>query len=84
MSTTTAPSRVDGENLVVVRVPTLAWALRRTVLGILILFVSIAFAACLLYASIDPDEETSPAATPATAGHSLSAAPFLPGDGAHT
>ena len=41
------------------KAPTLGWALRRTLLGIVILFVTIAAAACLLYASIDPDEESA-------------------------
>jgi hypothetical protein len=61
MTTTTAPSRVEAD-VVAVRVPTLGWALRRTLLAILILTVSVAGAACLLYASIDPEEEAPPAA----------------------
>ncbi len=57
MSTTTTPGRVEGTNVVVLQAPTLQWALKRTLLGIIILFVTIAAAATLLYASIDPDEE---------------------------
>ncbi|MFA5899472.1 MAG: hypothetical protein WC829_10210 [Hyphomicrobium sp.] len=61
MSTTTAPARVEGTNVVDLRVPTLQWALKRTLLGIVILFVTIATAATLLYASIEPDELGPPA-----------------------
>ena len=61
MSTTTAPARVEGTNVVVLQAPTLQWALKRTLLGILILTVTIAAAASLLYASIDPEEESRPA-----------------------
>lgn len=57
MSTTTAPGRVEGADAVVLQAPTLQWALKRTLLGIVILFVTIAAAATLLYASIDPDQE---------------------------
>ncbi len=57
MSTTTTPARVEGTNVVVLRAPTLQWALKRTLLGLVILFVTIAAAATLLYASIDPEEE---------------------------
>jgi hypothetical protein len=57
MSTTTTPGRVEGTNVVVLQAPTLQWALKRTLLGIIILFVTIAAAATLLYASIDPEEE---------------------------
>lgn len=60
MSITTTPSRVEGGDVVTVRAPTLGWALRRTLLGLLILFVFVAAAASLLYASIEP-EETPPA-----------------------
>jgi hypothetical protein len=66
MTTTTTPSRVEGDNVVALTVPTLRWALKRTLLAIVILTVSIGAAACLLYASIDPEAE-SPAATPADA-----------------
>jgi hypothetical protein len=63
MTITTAPSRVEANDVVAVRVPTLGWALRRTLLAIFILTVSVAGAACLLYASIDPEEdEAQPAA----------------------
>jgi hypothetical protein len=62
MSTTTTPSRVEGDTVAALRVPTLGWAVKRALLGILILFISITGAACLLYASIDPDEEAAPAA----------------------
>ena len=61
MSTTTTPARVEGTNVVVLQAPTLQWALKRTLLGIVILFVTIAAAATLLYASIDPEEEAHPA-----------------------
>jgi len=57
MSTTTTPPRVEGADIAVLQVPTLQWALKRTLLGIIILFVTIAAAATLLYASIDPEEE---------------------------
>jgi hypothetical protein len=74
MSTTTTPSRVEGGNVVALRAPTLGWALKRTLLAILILAVTIAGAACLLYASIDPDEEAIPTvASPGRADVSLSA-----------
>lgn len=63
MSMTTTPLRVEGESVVAVRAPTLGWALRRTLLAIVILFISVAGAACLLYASIDPEEEAVSAAT---------------------
>ncbi len=73
MSTTTTPSRVEGDTVAVLRVPTLGWALKRALLGILILFISVAGSACLLYASIDPDEEAAPAAvSPAEPDSSLS------------
>ncbi len=76
MSTTTTPSRVEGQDVVALRVPTLGWALRRTLLGILILVVSVGGAACLLYASIDPDEENVPAAiAPGQSDPSLSTGP---------
>ena len=66
MTTTTTPSRVEGHDVgaVAVKAPTLAWAIRRTLLAIVILLVSIAGAAFLLYASIDPGEEGWPAAEP--------------------
>jgi len=76
MTTTTTPSRVEGENVVALSVPTLGWAVKRTLLAILILTVSIAGAACLLYASIDPLLETAPAATsPGPGDQSLPARP---------
>jgi len=62
MTMTTAPSRVEADDVVALRAPTLGWALRRTLLGIFILAVSVAGAACLLYASIDPEDEAQPAA----------------------
>jgi hypothetical protein len=69
MTMTTTPSRVEGEHLVAIRAPTLGWALRRALLGLLILFISVTGAAWLLYASIDPVEEVFPAATlPGQAG----------------
>ena len=64
MTMTTTPLLVEGEHVVAIRAPTLGWALRRTLLAILILTVSITGAACLLYASIDPAEEGFPTATP--------------------
>lgn len=73
MSTTTTPSRVEGVDVVALKAPTLGWALKRTLLAILILAVSIAGAACLLYASIDPDEEAVPTVeSPGRADFSLS------------
>ena len=62
MTTTATPSRVEGGDVVALRAPTLAWALRRTLIGIVILTVTVTGAACLLYASIDPDVEAAPAA----------------------
>ena len=75
MSTTTTPERVEGTNVVVLRTPTLQWALKRTLLGIIILFVTIASAATLLYASIDPDEEKGRPAysTPTDGQHPVAA-----------
>ena len=66
MTTTTTVSRVEGHDVgaVAVKAPTLAWAIRRTLLAIVILLVSIAGAAFLLYASIDPGEEGWPSAEP--------------------
>jgi len=65
MLTTATPARVET-HVVVRTAPTLGWALRRTLLGIVILVVFIAAAASLLYASIDPDEEGMPDATSST------------------
>lgn len=62
MTTTATPSRVEGEDVVALRAPTLAWALKRTLIGITILTVSVTCAAWLLYASIDPTVEAAPAA----------------------
>jgi hypothetical protein len=76
MSTATAPARVEGTNVVVMRTPTLQWALKRALLGIVILFVTIAAAASLLYASIDPDVEGLPSLTaPADAAPARVSAP---------
>lgn len=76
MSTTTTPGRVEGTNVVVLQTPTLQWALKRALLGIVILFVTIAAAATLLYASIDPDEEERPAVSaPAASDPAYSATP---------
>jgi hypothetical protein len=69
MSTTTSTARVEGADVAVLRAPTLGWALRRTLLALVILVVAIGGAACLLYASIDPDEETAPA--PKSAPHAV-------------
>ena len=62
MSTTTSTVRVEGADVAALRAPTLGWALRRTLLALIILVVAIGGAACLLYASIDPDEDAVPAA----------------------
>jgi hypothetical protein len=64
MTITTTPARVEGDAVVAVSMPTLGWALKRTLLAILILFVAVAGAACLLYASIEPEEAEQPAALP--------------------
>ncbi|HET6322353.1 MAG TPA: hypothetical protein VFF87_09920 [Hyphomicrobium sp.] len=56
-TTTTTPASVEG-TAVVLRPPTLQWALKRALLGLVILFVTVATAAMLLHASIDPDEDT--------------------------
>jgi len=61
MSMTATPSRVEGESVAVVQMPTLGWALRRMLLAIFILAVSITGAACLFYAAIDADEALRPA-----------------------
>jgi len=58
-TTTTTPVSVEGTT-VVLRPPTLQWALRRALLGLVILFVTVATAATLLHASIDPDEDGQP------------------------
>jgi hypothetical protein len=79
MSTTTAPARVEGTNVVSLQVPTLQWALKRTLLGLIILFVTIATAATLLYASIDPEQEGQPAiSAPATNGGASYSVPYFP------
>jgi hypothetical protein len=71
MLTTATPARVEGTHVVALKAPTLAWALRRTLLGIVILVVFIAAAASLLYASIDPDEDgDATSSTGALSGHS--------------
>jgi hypothetical protein len=76
MSTTTTPASVEGTNVVVLQAPTLQWALKRTLLGIVILFVTIAAAATLLYASIDPDEGDNPAfSSPSQGDPAYSATP---------
>jgi hypothetical protein len=62
MTMTTAPSRVEADDVVTLRAPTLGWALKRAFLGLFILAVSVAGAAWLLYASIDPVDELQPAA----------------------
>ena len=68
MSTTTTPLRVEGDAVAPLNTPTLGWALRRALLALLILSVTIAGAASLLYASIDPEEEAASAIfTPAQA-----------------
>ena len=67
MSMTTTPARVEGTNVVALQTPTLQWAVKRTLLGLIILFVTIAVAATLLYASIDPEEEAGRPAVSAPA-----------------
>ncbi len=57
MTMTTTPSRVETGHVVAVTAPTLGWALRRALLGLFILAVSVTAAATLLYASIDPEIE---------------------------
>ena len=64
MSTTASTVRVEGGDVAALRAPTLAWALRRTALAVVILVVAIGGFACLLYASIDPDEDSAPVAKP--------------------
>jgi hypothetical protein len=44
------------------QLPTVRWALRRTALGLAILFIVVAASAWLLHASIDPDEASAGAA----------------------
>lgn len=61
MSTTTAPQSVEATNVAMLQGPTLQWALKRTLLGLIILFVTIASAATLLYASIEEEQPTGPA-----------------------
>jgi len=61
MSTTTAPQSVEATNVAMLQGPTLQWALKRTLLGLVILFVTIASAATLLYASIEEEEPAGPA-----------------------
>ncbi len=63
MSTTTSTARVEAD-VAALRAPTLAWALRRTALAVVILVVAIGGFACLLYASIDPDEDSAPEPVP--------------------
>jgi hypothetical protein len=63
MLTTATPARVEGTHVVDRQAPTLGWALRRTLIGIVILAAFILGAASLLYASIEPDQEDTPAAT---------------------
>ncbi len=62
MSTTTSTARVEGGSVVALRGPTLGWALRRTLLALVIMVVAIGGFACLLYASIDPEDDGTPAA----------------------
>jgi hypothetical protein len=76
MSTTATPVGVEGTHAVALKAPTLAWALRRTLIGLVILFVFIAAAASLLYASIEPDEDSAPAAATSSSGQ---VAPSLSG-----
>jgi len=73
-TTTTTPASVEGTT-VVLRPPTLQWALKRTLLGLVILFVTVATAATLLHASIDPDEENQPSVSvPEMGGATMQAA----------
>ena len=50
-----------------IRLPTVAWAVRRALLGIAILVVAMGGAAILLYASIDPDLDGEPGVAPPSA-----------------
>ena len=75
MSTTTTPASVEGANVVALRTPTLQWALKRTLLGIVILFVTIAAAATLLYASIDEENAEPAFSAPAQNDPAYSSAP---------
>jgi hypothetical protein len=79
LMTTTTPRAENGAGMPV-RTVTIGWALRRTALGLLILFVVIWCAAWLLYSSIDPrldsdlgstaaNAATLPATTSPTAQH---------------
>ena len=61
MATTTAPQSGEATNVAMLQVPTLQWALKRTLLGLIILFVTIASAATLLYASIEEEVPGGPA-----------------------
>ncbi|HWK38579.1 MAG TPA: hypothetical protein VNR88_06655, partial [Hyphomicrobium sp.] len=72
-TTTTTPASVEG-TAVVLRPPTLQWALKRTLLGLVILFVTVATAATLLHASIDPDEEGQPSVSAPHTGGTAQAA----------
>jgi hypothetical protein len=75
MSTTTTPASVEGTNVVALQTPTLQWALKRTLLGIVILFVTIAAAATLLYASIDEENAQPAFSAPAQSDPAYSSAP---------
>lgn len=70
---TTATPGVDENIVVPPKAPTLGWALRRALLAIVILFFSISGVAWLLYASIDPEQTDTPAAT--SSGESAPAIP---------
>lgn len=58
--TTTTPDAGDA-TVLPVRTLTMAWALKRTAMGIVILFVVVFSAAWLLHASIDPRLEAGSA-----------------------
>jgi hypothetical protein len=68
---TTAPASVEGNDVVALRASTLQWALKRTLLGLVILFVTVAAAATLLYASIDPVEEAASGLSAPASGHPI-------------
>ena len=65
LMTTTTP-RADDATALPIRTLTMGWALKRAVIGIIILFVVIWGAAWLLYSSIDPNlDHRTGAAAPA-------------------
>ena len=55
--TTHAHQSAPAQSAPVHQTPGLAWAIRRAVLGIVIMTVAVAAGACLLYFTIDPEAE---------------------------